>query len=236
MQQYQGYGPVSQPVLVANTSAEEQSAFMRKVYFHIAGAFAVFLIAEGVLQSLPMAERMAAKLNDFWLLVILGFWVVGFIASKWTTPGLPLSQQYLGLGLYALGEAVIFMPLIAYIRFYQDENILITGFLVTLALIVGLSLIAMDPRTNFSILRGALMIGFPLMLALIVGGILFGFGLGTWFSVFAIVLASASILYQTDQIVKRARTDSYVSAALGLFASFMLLLWYVIRLLGVARR
>ena len=54
-------------------------------------------------------------------------------------------------------------------------------------------------------------------------------------SLLMIGLAGASILYKTDEITKTSRTDSYVSAALALFASFMLLLWYVIRLLSSRR-
>jgi FtsH-binding integral membrane protein len=46
-----------------------------------------------------------------------------------------------------------------------------------------------------------------------------------------VVLASASILYQTDQIKNDYGTEQYVGAALQLFASIMLLFWYVLRIL-----
>jgi len=235
MQQYQGYPGFAQPQAVATAPPAVKAEFMRKVYFHIAGALALFLVLEGILQAMPFAERMVDAMNNIWLIVIIGMSVVGWIASKWTLPGLPLSQQYLGLGLYTLGQAIIFMPIVAYIRFYEDDSVLVTGGLITLGLVVGLSLIAIDPRTNFSILRGALFIGFPVSLGLIIASMLFGFGLGTWFTMVMIVLASGSILYQTDQMMKRSRTDAYVSAALGLFASIMLLLWYVLRLLAARR-
>jgi FtsH-binding integral membrane protein len=235
MQDYQGYAGLTQPQAVATAPPAVRAEFMRKVYFHIAGALALFLVLEGILQAMPFAERMVNTMNNVWLIVILGMTVVGWISSRWTLPGLPLSQQYLGLGLYTLGQAVIFMPIIAYIRFYQDDSVLVTGALITAGLVVGLSLIAIDPRTDFSMLRGALFIGFPVAFGLIIAAILFGFGLGTWFTLAMIGLASASILYQTDQIMKRSRTDAYVSAALGLFSSIMLLLWYVLRLLSARR-
>ncbi len=235
MQQYQDYAGTAAPQAVATAPPAVRAEFMRKVYLHIAGALVLFMVLEAFLQSLPFAERMVNTMNNVWLLVIIGMTAVGWIASKWTMPGLPLSQQYLGLVLYTIGQAIIFMPLIAYIRFYEDDNILVTGGLITLGLVAGLSLIGIDGRTSFSWMRAIIMIAFPVSFGLVIASILFGFGLGTWFSLAMIVLASGSILYQTDQIFKRSRTDAYVSAALGLFSSIMLLLWYVLRLMAARR-
>jgi FtsH-binding integral membrane protein len=64
----------------------------------------------------------------------------------------------------------------------------------------------------------------------IIAGILFGFNLGLWFSAGMILLAAGSILYQTSNLVHKYHTDQYVAAALGLFASLMLLFWYILRL------
>ena len=110
-----------------------------------------------------------------------------------------------------------------------------TAGIITLTLVLGLSLVALDPRTNFNMLRGALVIFGMVALGLIVVSILFGVALGTWFSLAMIGFAGAGILYKTDEITKTARTDSYVSSALALFASVMLLLWYVVRLLSSRR-
>src|SRR4051794_8574188 len=104
MQQYQGYASPAQAKWVAHVSAEEKAAFLRKVYAHVAAAVGGFLILETALQAMPFAEKAAAKMTSMWLLVILAFWVVGWIAGKWTAPGLPLSQQYLGLGLFTVAE------------------------------------------------------------------------------------------------------------------------------------
>jgi FtsH-binding integral membrane protein len=232
MEQYRTAYPAQ---YVAQVGAEERSQFLRKVYQHVAGALAMFIVIEAILQSLPFTLNIAEQMSGVWLLVILGFWVVSWISARWTTPGLPLSQQYLGLGLFVVAEAIIFMPLIAYVRLYQDSNVLPTAGVLTAALVVGLSLIAFDSRTDFSMLRGVLFVGAPVALGLILASILFGVGLGAWFSLAMIGLASASILYKTDEITKTSRTDSYVSAALILFSSFMLLLWYVIRLLSSRR-
>lgn len=236
MDQYQElYGRQAQVRWVAQATSTEKAEFLRKVYLHVAGALGLFLVLETILQAMPFAEDMARALSNWFLLLIVGFWIIGWISNRWVTPGLPLSQQYLGLALFTVAEAVIFMPLIAYVRLYEDKNVLPTAGLLTLALGTGLTFIALDTRTDFSILRSALALGFPVALGLIVASLLFGVGLGAWFSLLMIGLASASILYKTDQITKSSRTDGYVSAALALFASFMLLLWYVIRLLASRR-
>ena len=65
----------------------------------------------------------------------------------------------------------------------------------------------------------------------IVAGVVFGFELGPLFSVAMIALAGASILYQTQQIVRQYPAWAYVGAAVGLFSSVMLLFWYVLRLM-----
>jgi hypothetical protein len=43
-----------------------------------------------------------------------------------------------------------------------------------------------------------------------------------------VALLSASILYQTSNIVHHYRTDQYVAASLGLFASVATLFWYIL--------
>jgi fructose-bisphosphate aldolase class I len=47
---------------------------------------------------------------------------------------------------------------------------------------------------------------------------------------------SGAILYDPPRILHEHKSDEYVSAALELFASMALLLWYVIRILMGARK
>ena len=58
-----------------------------------------------------------------------------------------------------------------------------------------------------------------------------GFSLGIWFSAVMIIFAAAAILYDTSNIIHYYPTDRPAGAALHLFASVMLMLWYVLRLL-----
>ena len=101
---------------------------------------------------------------------------------------------------------------------------------LTLALFVGLSAVVFMTKKDFSFLRSALTIGFVIALGLIIAGTLFGFDLGLWFSVAMVALAAGSILYTTSNMVHKYEEDQYVAAALGLFASLMLLFWYILRI------
>ncbi len=49
------------------------------------------------------------------------------------------------------------------------------------------------------------------------------------------VLAGGFILYNTSNVMRHYRTDQYVAAALQLFASFALLLYYVLMLVMSSR-
>ncbi|MEL7005492.1 MAG: Bax inhibitor-1 family protein, partial [Bacteroidota bacterium] len=59
--------------------------------------------------------------------------------------------------------------------------------------------------------------------------------LGLFFSVAMVALAAGSILYQTSNIIRHYDTKQHVAAALTLFASLMLLFWYVLRILIALR-
>ena len=83
---------------------------------------------------------------------------------------------------------------------------------------------------DFSFLRGLLRWGFVIALVAIVAGVLFGFQLGTWFSVAMIGFAGAAVLYDTSNIMHHYPQDRYVAAAMALFASIALMFWYILQL------
>ena len=115
---------------------------------------------------------------------------------------------------------------------YTDGGaILMQAALTTLGMFGGLTAAVFFTKTDFSFLRTAIVVGGFVALGAIVAGALFGFDLGLWFSIAMVVLASASILYQTGQIKDNYGTEQYVGAALQLFASVMLLFWYILRIL-----
>lgn len=220
---------------VAEAPLETRTDFVRKTYSHLAGAIGVFALLEWILLSIIPAESIFGLLQASrysWLIVLGAFMVVSMIANKWAYNGASKGMQYAGLALYVAAEAVIFLPLLAFATLYDPAAIgkagVVTGFMV-----LGLTAIAFTTKKDFTFLGGILKIGFIVALGLIIAGVFFPSlmsGMGIWFSIAMIVLASGSILYNTSAIMYHYAPGQHVAASLSLFASVALLFWYVLRL------
>jgi FtsH-binding integral membrane protein len=220
---------------VARASADERSAFIRRTYLHLAGAILSFTLLEAALLGpllpamMPLLEKMVGG-GYSWLVVLGAFMVVGWIADRWAQSDRSSAMQYLGLGLYVVAEAFIFMPLLYLATLLTDPNVIPTAGLLTGALFIGLTGTVFITRKDFSFMRGALMIGGFVALGVIVCSILFGFQLGTVFSVVMVALAGGYILYYTSNVLHHYRPDQHVAASLALFAAVALMFWYILRL------
>lgn len=219
--------------LVANAEKADQAAFYRKTYAHVALAILLFIAVESIFLKMDsFVQFMLSMLSGYKWLVILGLFWLGSTMSERLAYSTQKSTQYLGLVFYVVLEAVIFLPLIAIV--VMNGNGMATlnqAAIVTLGMFAGLTAVVLLTKLNFSFLRTVLLVGTFIVLGLIVAGSLFGFDLGLWFVVGMVVFASAAILYQTYLLKTRYSTDQYVGASIGLFASVMLLFWYVINLL-----
>jgi FtsH-binding integral membrane protein len=146
-------------------------------------------------------------------------------------------MQYAGLALYTVAEAVIFLPIITLaIALSGDFSILLQAGLVTGALVLGLSAIALTTKKDFSFLGGMLKIGGFVALGVIIASFFLPITLGLWFSAAMVVFAAGSVLYNTSNLLHRYQPGQHVAAALSLFASVALLFWYVLRVLMSMRR
>ncbi|MCL6293822.1 Bax inhibitor-1/YccA family protein [Jejuia spongiicola] len=223
---------IQDKLMVSELSDVDKVAFYKKTYSHVAGGVLVFILFEYLLlQSDTIVDFMLSMTDGYkWLIMLGGFMFITNYAEKMTLKTPDRNTQYLAFGLYILAEAFIFVPLIYIAAFYMDSGpeILNQAAIVTLALFTGLSAIVFVTKKDFSFLKSGLTIGFFIAIGLIIAGTLFGFNLGLWFSVGMCLLAGGSILYQTSNLVNKYSIDQYVPAALGLFASLMLLFWYVL--------
>ena len=219
-------------LMVGQLSQVDKVAFYKKTYSHVAAGVLVFILFEYLLlQSETIVNFMLSMLEGWrWLIMLGGFMLVSNYAEKMTLKAPDRNKQYLAYGLYILAEAFIFVPLIYIAMVYTESGpeLLNQAAIVTLALFTGLSAIVFVTQKDFSFLKAGLTVGFFIAIGLIIAGSLFGFNLGLWFSVAMCGLAAGSILYQTSNLVHKYTSDDYVPAALGLFASLMLLFWYVL--------
>lgn len=220
-------------VLVAHSSDVEKANFYKKTYLHVALSILAFIGVETILLNIvpPKVIAMMFGRRYIWLLIIGVFWLASVLASKWSLSQ-SKSTQYLGLGFYILLEAVIFMPLLYIaVNITGGGNVIFQAATLTIAMFAGISAVAFTSKRDFSFLRNIIVIGGFISLGLIVAGMIFGFNLGLWFSVGMVILASATILYQTSKLKDSFGTEQYVGAALQLFASIMLLFWYILSIL-----
>ena len=221
-------------ILIGSLSEIERAAFYRKTYGHVAGGVLVFVLFEYLLfQSDTIVEFMLSMTEGYkWLLMLGGFMLATNYAEGMALRTSDKNMQYLAYGIYIFFEALIFVPMLYIAMYYMESGpeILNQAAIVTLALFTGLSAAVLMTKTDFSFLKTGLTIGFFIALGLIVAGTIFGFNLGLWFSVGMCLLAGGSILYQTSNLVKTYGVEDYIPAALGLFASLMLLFWYILRI------
>ena len=215
---------------VAAIGVDARASFINRTYNHLMGAIVLFTLIEvGLFQS-GFAESIALLLlGGSWLLVLGAFMLVSWFASRVSLTSESKGAQYAALGGFVVAESIIFVPMLWLANEYAPGAIQ-SAAVVTLVGFAGLTAVAFATRKDFSFLRGMLMWGGVVAMLAIVGGILFGFELGTWFSVAMIGFAGAAILYDTSNVLHHFPEDRYVGAALQLFASVALMFWYVLRL------
>ena len=221
--------PYTRPVHYAESTV--RADFIRRTYQHLAGAVLAFLVVEALLLQWSGAAMLARSLTRgySWLLVLAAFMGISWLAEKWAHSGTSPQMQYLGLGLYVVAEAVIFLPLLYIASFLSSPNVIPTAGIITGLLFMGLTYYAWSSQKDFSFLSGVLSIG--------------GFvALGSYYRQYGFRVslrgavcwphgsdAGAAILYNTSNVMHQYRPDQHVAASLALFASVALLFWYVVQ-------
>jgi len=162
--------------------------------------------------------------------------VVSWLATSAANDILNPSRQYAGLFGLAAAEALIFAPFLHYFfEVRNDSGSVAAAAVITAFGFAGLTAVALTTRRDLSFIRPLILWGGVSALVLILAAVVFGLELGVWFSVAMIALAGGSILYQTQNILRRYPSEAYVGASVQLFASVMMLFWYVLRLMGQLR-
>lgn len=223
-----------QPTPAISAPEADRASFVAKVYQHVAYALLAFIAFEAVLFVTGIAEAMREFFfgtgGFAWLVLLGGVMIIQNFAAKaaanLTDPG----AQYMGLFGSAFGQALIFAPFLSFVFATDGAGPVLEAAVVTGIGFVMLTAIGLFTRKDLSFLRPLVMWGFGLALIAIIGSVIFGFQLGVWFSLAMIGVSGASILFQTQNVVRRYPIGAHVAAAIGLFSSLMTMFWYVLRL------
>jgi len=227
---------VAAAIPVATLGAEARSGFLVRTYLHLYAAIVAFTLIEAFLFVTGLARVIAiGMLGTSWLLVLGSFVIVSWLASHVAHRTTSLPAQYMALGVYVVAEAIVFVPLL-FIAEYYAPGAIGSAALLTLVGFGLLTGMVFWTRQDLSFLGAILRWAFAVALILIVAATVFGFTLGSVFSVVMVGLAGAAILYDTSKVLHHYPEDRYVAAALELFASVALMFWYVLRLFLASRR
>lgn len=215
---------------VSEASVEDRSNFIWKCYAHVVGAILAFAAIESYLIQTGLAESIAALSMEFPLLRIGAFLLVGWGGAHLAHKLVSVQAQYAVLAIFVFVYAVVFAPILLMATEYAP-GMIDTAAGITVLASIGLIATVMITRKDFSFLRGMLVWAGMLALVAIIGSIIFGFHMGTWFSVAMIGFAGAAILYDTSNIMHHYPQDRYVAASMALFASVALMFLYILRML-----
>jgi hypothetical protein len=236
---YENYD-LEYPVSAAQSAASERAAFIRRVYAHLAGAVLALIAVEAVLLTAVKGNELAVvrlMMGGWsWLIVMLLFMGAGFVARVWAQSQSSMALQYMGLALYVVAWAVIFLPLLIVAQYFQarfqpETNLIAQAGIMTGAVFGGLTLAVLTTKKDFSFLSSILCVGSLIALGVIIAGIIFGFTLGLFFSFAMVALISGYILYDTSNVMLHYPTDMHVAAALELLADVAMLFWYIVQIL-----
>ena len=214
---------------VSDASVEDRSDFIWKCYAHVVGAILAFAAIEVYFFQSGIAERIAGPMLNNWWMVLGVFILAGWGATHVAHRVESKNAQYAAFAAFIVLESLIFAPML-FIASVRAPGIIDSAAGVTVLGCVGLIATVMITRKDFSFLRGMMVWLFFLALAAIVGSLIFGFELGTWFSVAMIGFAGAAVLYDTSNILHHYPQDKYVAASMQLFASIAMMFWYILRL------
>ena len=216
----------------ANALPEERARFIRKTYLHLAAAILafvaleVFLFASGAAYQIMSVLRLGGSMS--WLIVLGAFMGISWLAGSWANSQTSKGMQYVGLALYVVAQAMIFVPMMFMAASFGGGDVIVKAGIVTLGLFLGITSVVFLTRTDFSFLGPILAIGGFVALGFIVASILFGFSLGSLFAFVMVAFAGTAILYETSNIMHRYHPTQHVAASLTLFASIALLFWYLL--------
>lgn len=225
--------PPIETVPVYAEAATVRRSFLMRTYAWLAAAVAGFAALQWWLFQTELAYDITLYVLDTsWLLILGAFLLVMWLGSTAAHRLASKPAQIGALALIVVAQALIFAPLLVIAEATAGDGVIGRAAALTALGFAGLTGIAVTSAKDFTKLGSLLRWSGVVALLAIVGAVLFGFELGTWFSVAMIAFAGGAILYDTDKVLHHYPRDREVGAAIELFISVMLLFWYVVRLLS----
>ena len=97
---------VTKPVL------GDRTLFLVRTYAHLLGAIVAFVALQLLYFSTGLAVAIAEPLLSVSWLLVLGGFIVSWVATRVAASAKSRAAQYAGLGIYVVAESIIFVPLL----------------------------------------------------------------------------------------------------------------------------
>lgn len=166
-------------VFAIDAALDERAAFISRTYLHLLGAMVTFVGIEALFLTTPaIRDTLTRMIGGNWMLAIIAFWVVSMAAQRMAQSGASTGMQYLGLGLYTVAEAVIFVPLMVIAMSVGGSELILSAGVITLIIFGGLTATVLITKQDFSFLRNLLCMGSFAILGVIVVSFFMDFSVG----------------------------------------------------------
>lgn len=213
-------------------------AFIRKVYSLFGAAIAVWMGSAAVIASNDAWAQAVLSVFAGSTLGLIALIVGGFVLLRVTAKSFPMNV--IGLGLFALLYGAWTGPIVwVYAQAFGGYLIVAKAFLLTVAVFGGLTGYVLLTKKDFSFMGAGLAIGGSLAFGLILLSAIFGIGetivASTGFAAAMVVLMAGFTLYDTSKILRSYPANMAATAAASIFADFVLMFLYILRLLGASR-
>ncbi len=211
---------------VTDVRREERMLFLRKTYSLVLLGIAIFAMTINAVPKFEGLENFTKTIwgSSPWIGIVVLLASAFAVRALARTPGIGL----IGYLLYAfLLGTMLYWP----ISVSNPANVQ-TAALMTSIIFVGLTSYVFVTKKDFSFLGGILSIVLFSMIGIAVCGLIFGFGVGVWFSWLGAALFSGYILYDTSKVMRTHSSKEAVPAAIELFVDIVMLFWYILSILN----
>jgi len=213
------------------SNSPTRTNFVRKVY----GLLFLSILAFVGLEALWFSTSVAHTVFNFvagtsWLVVIGALMLTSWLATRMAQPGQNQALQFGGLLLYIVMESLVFIPLLVIAEYYGGAGVIAKAALMTGVGFTALTGVVFFTKIDLRGMGKYLAWAGLVALGTVVSSVIFGFELGTFFSLAMVTFAGFAILHDTSKILHSHDDDSSAAAALQLFASVALMFWYLLRL------
>ena len=221
-------------VIYAESSVK--AAFLKKVYSLF--FFGIILFAGIATLSTSYFVKHPEFIQRFWFGAIIALMLLSFVIGRMLADP---RKGLLALILFAIGEGVVFGPLLAYAYFISGGwTIVGQAVIMTVLVFGGLTGYVLITKEDFTFMGGFLtIVGFFLLGAVILTWI-FGIPSGSIFVIIIpavfVIFFSLYVLYDTSVIMRKLPPQYAAAGAAMLFIDFAGILYYMVLLLtGMGR-